>query len=237
MLRCIALDDEQLALDLLADNINKIPYLQLAASFTNPLQAIKFIHDEPVDLVFLDIQMPGLSGLQFIQSLPSKPMFILVTAYQHFALEGFNLNVVDYLLKPVSLDRFIQACNKARELFLLKKANPTVVKEEVPYFFINIDYSLVKIKYEDITWIEGLKDYIKIHLEKKERPLIARASIKLMEQQLPAAQFIRIHKSYIVSKKHITALRRNSVYLGTMELSVGDHYKDLVAAYAGKPID
>lgn len=235
MLRCIAIDDEELALDLLEDNISKVPWLQMVAKFNNPLHAMNFIQEEQVDLVFLDIQMPGLSGLQFIQSLANKPMFILVTAYQKFALEGFNLSVVDYLVKPVALDRFIQACNRARELHQLKKNNTD--QKEATYFFINVDYSLVKINFDDIIWIEGLKDYMKIHLEKTTRPIIARATIKSMEQQLPASLFIRIHKSYIVSKKHITAIRKNSVFLNSMELNVGDNYKHLVAALAGKPIE
>src|SRR5215831_9471125 len=120
MLTCVAIDDEPLALELLEDNISKVPYLQLAASHNNPLEAFKFLQEHPVDLVFLDIQMPGLTGLQFIQSLPRKPMFILVTAYEKFALEGFNLDVVDYLVKPVAFDRFLKACNKAFELHNLR---------------------------------------------------------------------------------------------------------------------
>src|SRR5215210_103151 len=163
MLRCIAIDDEELALELLVDNISKVPYLQLIATSGNPIEAINIIQQQQVDLVFLDIQMPGLTGLQLIQSLPNKPMFILVTAYEKYALEGFNLNVVDYLVKPVPLDRFIKACNKAWELFQLKNNKPSeTAKETEPYFFLNVDYSHIKIVFDDIMWVEGLKDYIKI---------------------------------------------------------------------------
>ena len=235
MLRCIAIDDEELALDLLEDNISKVTFLHLVAKFNNPLHALKLIQEETIDLIFLDVQMPGLTGLQLIQSLANKPMFILVTAYQKFALEGFNLNVVDYLVKPVALDRFIQACNKAWEWHRLK--NMESIKDNPGYFFISIDYSMVKIDFDDIIWIESLKDYVKIHLQKTTRPLIARISMKSLEQQLPPSQFIRIHKSYITSKKHITAIRKNSVYINSIELAVGDNYKQAITALAGKSIE
>src|SRR5882757_5407344 len=159
MLRCIAVDDEPLALDLLVDNISKLPYLQLTARCSNAFEAIAILQEQPVDLIFLDIQMPGLTGLQFIQSMAEKPMIILVTAYEKYALEGFNLDVIDYLVKPVSLDRFIKACNKALELHNLrtrKIESPAVFPE---YFFVNVEYSLIKIEFSDIQWIEGLKDY------------------------------------------------------------------------------
>jgi DNA-binding LytR/AlgR family response regulator len=166
MLKCIAIDDEELALELLEDNISKVPFLELIAKTDNSIEALQMIQENKVDLVFLDIQMPGLTGLQLINSIPNKPMFILVTAYEKFALEGFNLNVVDYLVKPVSLDRFIQACNKARELHQLKNKPATESKGSEPaYFFINVDYSHLKIMFEDIMWVEGYKDYIKIHLK------------------------------------------------------------------------
>ncbi len=235
MLRCIAIDDEDLALELLADNISRVPYLQLVAATDNPVEAITIIQQQQIDLVFLDIQMPGLTGLQVIQTLHIRPMFILVTAYEKYALESYNFNVVDYLVKPVSLDRFIQACNKAWELHKLKSKHSDVVKDADPaYFFINADYSHVKIVYADIMWIEGLKDYIKIHLKSSSKPIVARISMKSMEEQLPASMFIRIQKSYIISKDYITSVKKNSVFIGPIELSVGDSYKDAVAALLGK---
>src|SRR5436305_9076353 len=146
MLKCIAVDDEPLALELLEDNISKIPYLQLIASFNNPIDALKTLQETPVDLIFLDIQMPGLTGLQMIQTISNKPMFILVTAYEKYALDGYDLNVVDYLVKPVSLDRFIKACNKAFEIFQLKNNQQATAKKEKPaYMFLNVDYSQVKV--------------------------------------------------------------------------------------------
>lgn len=229
MLRCIAIDDEELALELLEDNIRSVPYLQLVATCSNALEAMKVLQQQPVDLIFSDIQMPGLTGLQFIQSVPQHCMFILVTAYEKYALEGFNLNVVDYLVKPVPLERFIKACNKAWELHNLKN-KPAAAAHEEPggYFFINVDYSLLKIVFADVSWIEGLKDYVKIHLKSSDKPVVARISMKALEEQLPAPLFLRVHKSYIVSKDSITAIRKNSVFLKTFELPVGDNYKDAV---------
>lgn len=235
MLRCIAIDDEELALELLEDNIKKVPHLQLVATCENAIEAINIIQHEQIDLVFLDIQMPGLTGLQLIQSLAIKPMFILVTAYEKYALESYNLNVVDYLVKPVAFDRFLKACNKAWELFKLKNTAATTLKEaESPYFFLNVDYSHIKVVFADIIWVEGLKDYIKIHLKSTTKPVVARISMKSIEEQLPASIFIRIQKSYIVSKDYITAVRKNSVFIGTAELPVGENYKEAVMALLGK---
>lgn len=232
MLRCIAIDDEELALELLEDNIRKVPGLELAGTFTNPLQALDLLRQGKIDLVFLDIQMPGITGLQFIQSVPQKCLFILVTAYEHYALEGFNLNVVDYLLKPVPFDRFVLACNRAQELHHLQQA--TAGKQDQPaasYLFIPMDYKMQKVNFADILWIEGLKDYVKIHLQGEAHPLVTRMSMKTLEEQLPQSGFLRIHKSFIVSKNAITAMRKNSVFIGIHELPVGDHYKEAVDGF------
>ena len=235
MLRCIAIDDEPLALELLVDNISKVPFLELVAECSNALEALKVLQDQKVDLVFLDIQMPGLTGLQFIQSLAEKPMFILITAYEKYALDGYTLDVLDYLVKPVSLDRFIKACNKARELHELKlKGNNSTGNSKADYFFVNVDYKLLKVVFADITFIEGLKDYIKIHLKSTTRSVITRMSMKSVEEQLPEADFLRIHKSYIVSIAHITAIMKNSVFIGELEIPVSDNYRDTLATLTGK---
>ncbi|WP_245898687.1 LytR/AlgR family response regulator transcription factor [Chitinophaga niastensis] len=233
MMKCIAIDDEPLALDLLEDNISKVPYLQLVGKCNNAFEAIEVLRQQTVDLIFLDIQMPGLTGLQFLQSLASKPLVILITAYEKYALDGFNLDVTDYLVKPVSLERFIKACNKAQELHQLKSSSKTN-KEQADFFFVNVDYSLLKVVFSDIIWIEGLKDYIKIHLKSTTRPIITRMSIKGLEEQLPPAKFIRIHKSYIISVAAITSIRKNSVFLDEQELPVGDTYREALYTIAGK---
>lgn len=235
MLRCLAIDDEPLALELLEDNIRQVPYLQLAGSCSNALDALKLLQKEPVDLIFLDIQMPGLTGLQFIQSLTQRPMIILVTAYEHFALEGFNLDVVDYLVKPVALDRFIKACNKAQELYNLRNQRSLGPAHTPDYIFVNVDYSLQKVSFSEIEWIEGLKDYVRIFLRNNQRPVVTRLSLKNLEDQLPAGRFIRIHKSYIVSLAAITAIRKNSLFIGDTEIPVGDNYRDALNSVIHKP--
>lgn len=175
--------------------------------------------------------MPGLTGLQFIESMTEKPMIILITAYKQYALEGYNLDVTDYLVKPVSLDRFIKACNKAKQLFELKSTPKIAPKPE--YIFVNADYSMVKITLNDIIYIEALKDYISFHLKSARHPVITRMPMKTIEEQLPATMFIRIHKSYIVSVSFITAIRKSSVFIDLLELPLSDTYRHNVAALTG----
>ena len=230
----MAVDDEPLALELLEDNISKAPYLQLVAKLSSATEALAFLQSTQVDLIFLDIQMPGLSGLQFIQSLEQKPMIILVTAYEKFALQGFNLAVTDYLVKPVPLERFLKACNRAWELHQLKTAGKALQENTPDYFFVNVDYSLLKINIPDIVWIEGLKDYIKIHLKGSAKPVVTRLGMKVIQDQLSSTKFLRIHKSYIVSAESITSVRKSSVFIGTLELPVGENYREVVNAFTGK---
>lgn len=236
MLRCIAIDDEPLALELLADNISKVPFLELVAECSNPLEALKVMQEQKIDLVFLDIQMPGLTGLQFIQSLAEKPMFILITAYEKYALDGYTHDVLDYLVKPVALDRFIKACNKAKDMHELKMkgSGNSAANQKADYFFVNVDYKLLKVVFTDITFIEGLKDYIKIHLKSTSRPIITRMSMKSVEEQLPETEFIRVHKSYIVSAIHITAVMKNSIFINELELPVSDNYRDSLSLLTGR---
>lgn len=231
MIRCLAIDDEPLALELLVDNISKVPFLQLVASCDNVMDAMKVMEQQSPDLIFLDIQMPGLTGLQFIESMIEKPMIILITAYKQYALEGYNLDVTDYLVKPVSLDRFMKACNKAKQLFELKSTPKIAAKPE--YIFVNADYSMVKITLTDIIYIEGLKDYISFHLKSAKHPLITRMPMKTIEEQLPQSTFIRIHKSYIVSISFITAIRKSSVFIDSLELPLSDTYRHAFSVLTG----
>jgi two-component system LytT family response regulator len=234
MLNCIAVDDEPLALSLLVDYISKIPYLRLEATCGDGFEAAKILQEKEIDLMFVDIQMPGLTGLQLIQSLARRPMVIIITAYKKFAPEGFDLDVVDYLIKPVGLDRFMKACNKAQELYDLRTANTPSAEPE--FFFVNVDYSLVKVIFADIIWIEGSGDYVKIHLKSAPKPLLVRTSAKTLESELPAEKFLRIHKSYIVAVASITAIRKNSLFIGELELPVGETYRNTLRQLTGRDL-
>jgi DNA-binding LytR/AlgR family response regulator len=222
MMSCLVVDDERLVRELLEDNIRQIPYLRLAGSCKNALEAAEFLQREPVDLLFLDIRMPRISGLQLLQSLQIPPLVILVTAYEQYALEGFNLNVVDYLLKPFAFDRFLKACNRAHDLLKLRGKGEVGGVEE---FFVHVEYTLVKIVVAEIDYVEGLKDYIKIHLASAPRPVLTRMSMKAIEEKLPAAAFVRTHKSYLVATRRITAIKRDFVCLGPVEIPIGEAYK------------
>ncbi|MDE3213009.1 MAG: response regulator transcription factor [Bacteroidota bacterium] len=235
MLRCVAIDDEPLALELLADNISKVPFLNLVAQCSDPLEALQVVRETQPDLIFLDIQMPGISGLQFLKGLTTKPMAIFITAYEKYALDSYSLDVIDYLVKPVALERFIKACNKAWELYLLRNPqNQSQAHEQNLYIFVNVEYSLVKVVLSDIVYIEGLKDYIKIHLHSTGKPVITRMNMKAIEDELPADRFLRIHKSFIVSIDYITSLRKSSLFLKEIELPVGEAYKDSLSKFTGK---
>jgi len=237
MMRCIAIDDEKWALELLADNIRHIPFLELVARCKNAREVSEVLHNEKIDLIFLDVQMPGLNGLQFIQTLPDPPMTILVTAYEQYALEGFNLSVVDYLVKPVSLERFTKACNKAQLLFDMKRSKLSAVIDRDEHIFVNVEYNLVKIIFDNINYIEGLKDYLKIHLTTSARPVLTRMSLKSMEEKLPHGRFVRTHKSFIVSIPKITSVKRDCVCINEKEIPVGETYKgslDIITGGARK---
>ena len=233
MINCIAVDDEPLALKLLQDNISKVPFLQLVAACTDAFEAMKALQENKIDLIFIDIQMPGLTGLQFIGSLENKPLVIFITAYKQYALESYDLSVVDYLVKPVALDRFIKACNRAKELHELKTIKQQPSAE---YFFLNVDYSQVKIMFDDIIWIESLGDYVKVNLKNTKKPLLVRTSLKAIEIELPPNKFIRIHKSYLIAIAEITAVRKNSVFIKELELPVGETFRETIEKIVRKEL-
>ena len=229
MMRCLIVDDEKLALDLMEDNIRQVPFLQLVARCKNPLDAMEILNSESIDLIFLDIQMPGITGIQFLQSLKNSAMVVFVTAYEKYALEGYNLDVLDYLVKPVSFERFLKAANKALELFNLRNNQSKSSGEPADhpgYIFVSADYSLVKINIEDITVIEGLKDYIRIHLGPSAKPVITRMSMKAIEDKLPSQQFIRVHKSYIISIHRIASIRKGRILIDHLEIPISDNYRE-----------
>jgi len=235
MMRCIVVDDEQLVRELLEDNIRQVPFLQLAATCKNALEAAAVLQAEPIDLVFLDIRMPRLSGIQFFQSLDRPPLVILVTAYEKYALEAFNLHAVDYLLKPFSFERFLKACNRAYDLFRLQQNSRTAVPDEPEDFFVNVEYTQVKIPVPDIQYIEGLKDYIKIYLSSSPRPVLTRMTMKAIEERLPSPAFVRTHKSFLVAAKKITAVKRDIVCIGEKEIPVSEFYKENINRILNRP--
>jgi two-component system LytT family response regulator len=228
MLHCIAIDDEPLALDLLEDNIRSIPFLSLKARCRNAMDAMEVMQREHIDLVFSDIQMPGLTGLQLIQSLTVKPMFILITAHEKFALASYDLDVVDYLLKPVAYERFVKACNRALDYSNLLQANQHTRQDTKEFIFVPVDYEMVKVTLADVLMIEGVKDYVRIYYQTPIRTLLVRISMKAILEMLPATSFIRIHKSFIVNVRKITTIRKNDLFVGDRELPIGEQYKDQV---------
>jgi len=232
-IRCIAVDDEKLALDLLEDNIGRIPNLQLVARCNNAFEATELLQREKVDVVFIDIQMPGLTGIQFLKTIKvePKPVFIFITAYAEFAIEGFNLDVIDYLLKPVSFERFLKAVNKASEYIQLMRVGTS--QPNNAFFFVHAEYSLVKVFKQDITRVEGLKDYIKIFLSTSTRPIITRQSLKAMEEILPKSKFFRVHKSYIVNLEKIVSIRKGRIKLADREVPVSDSFSSAFYAAIG----
>jgi DNA-binding LytR/AlgR family response regulator len=229
MIRCLAVDDEMLALDLVEDNIRKVPFLELVKACRSGLEAMEILRTEAVDLLFLDIQMPDLSGIQMLKSLPRKPMVIFTTAFSSYATEGFDLDVIDYLLKPYSFERFLKAVNKAREymtLHDLARKQPSSREETASpsYLFVKADYKLYKIDLHDILYIEGLKDYVKIYTG--EKPIVTQMSMKTVEEKLPAKDFIRVHRSYIVAFHKIDFIQKQMLTIGKKEIPVSEHYRD-----------
>lgn len=227
-MRCIVVDDEPLIRDLLEDNIRRVPFLELAASCKNAVEALALLHKEGIDLIFLDIRLPGLNGLQLLRSLDHPPFVIMVTAYEEYAVESFNLQVADYIIKPFGFDRFLKACNRAAELFRMKNA---AVASEMKSndFFVNVEYTMVKIVVANVDYIEGLKDYIKIHFSSGTKPVLTRMSLKSMEAKLPAGAFIRTHKSFLVAVSKITTIKRDLVCIGATEIPVSETFRENIS--------
>lgn len=234
MMKVLIIDDEPLALDLLEDSLKHVNTMQIMGRCRNAGEAIIEMQKQPIDLIFSDIYMPGINGLQLVKSLTQRPMVIFVTAYEKFAIDGFELDVVDYLVKPVPLDRFLRACHKALDLFELRKNHvpQPVIKN---YFFLHADYNLIKINFDQVEYIEGLKDYIKVHFINQQKPVLSRISLKAVEVQLPADQFFRVHKSYLVNLQHVSQMRRGRIKLATIEVPLSDSYRDVINRMIGKP--
>lgn len=232
ILTCIAVDDEPLALGLIGGFIEQTPFLQLLGKYSSGIAAMKELPELKPDVIFLDIQMPDLSGMELAhwlsQSPNLAPVVIFTTAFNHFALEGYKVNALDYLLKPFSYEEFLRAANKAlnwREMLGSGEAGKT--KDDPDEFlFLKSEYQLVKVMFRDILYVEGLKDYAKVHFSTGEKSLLSLITLKLLEQRLPARQFMRVHRSFIISLDKIKSVTRNTIQIGDIHIAVGEQYKD-----------
>jgi DNA-binding LytR/AlgR family response regulator len=230
MIRAIAIDDEPPALKVLEEFCGQTDFLALEKTFTRPSEALKHLRKFPVDLIFLDIKMPSITGIELYKEVPQETMAIFTTAYSEYAVEGFNLNAIDYLLKPFTLARFQQAVNKANEFYAF---NNQKARTSEQHLFIRADYSLVKVAVDEIFYIEGLDDYIKIHFQGK-RPVVARMTMKAILEKLPAAKFIRVHRSFIVPLARIENIRNKTIALGDVKIPVGASYEEEFTRRFGK---
>lgn len=221
-IRCIAIDDEPLALEILTEDLQKIDFLEVKGSFLSAIHAQKYLEDNEVDLVFSDIRMPTLTGTQFLRSLEKPPMFVFTTAYEQFAIEGFELKAIDYLMKPFSFDRLKAAAERAYELFLLK--NQSKSSEQRRFFYVFAEYQKVKIYEDEIIYIEGLKDYVKIFLVNQSRPILTRLNLKAVEGKLSEKHFCRVHQSFIVSLDKISSVQKNSLIINKIKINIGQSY-------------
>jgi two-component system response regulator LytT len=232
ILQCIAVDDEPLALGLVCAFINKTPFLNLAGKYSSAVEALEAIHELSVDLIFLDIQMPDLTGIELARIIETSgnqgPRIIFTTAFNQFALDGFRVDALDYLLKPFNYEEFLKAASKGKAYvdLLQRASNHAVPEAKEDYLFLKVEYQLVRIAYDDILYIEGLKDYVKVILKSDTKPVLSLTSLKALEEKLPSAKFMRVHRSFIVNLDKIGAVTRNTIQIGTVTIPVSDQYKE-----------
>lgn len=242
ILRCALVDDEPLALSLLESYVRKTDSLELCGSYSSAIQAMKSLPEHPVDLLFLDIQMPELNGLEFSRMVSDNTRIIFTTAFEQYAIDGYRVNALDYLLKPISYNDFIEAVNKALQWFELRKKaeTPDSVRTSLPtdsnHIYVKSDYKIVQIELDKILYIEGLKDYIKIYTEDNPRPILSLTSMKTMEEKLPSNRFIRVHRSYIVQKQKIKIIDKGRIVFGKEYIPVSDSYKQELQNYVNEHI-
>jgi DNA-binding LytR/AlgR family response regulator len=243
-LNCIAVDDEPLALGLVSKFIEQTPFLSLAGKYASGVDALKAIHTEKIDLIFLDIQMPDLNGMELARVLDrgtGKPRVIFTTAYNQFAFEGYKVDALDYLLKPFNYQEFLRAAQKALHYFdlLNRPATPTPAvidaeRADENYLFLKVEYQLVRIALDEILYIESLKDYVRVELKSPGKAILSLTNLKTLQEKLPPKRFMRVHRSFIVSLDQITSMTKNSVQVGNKLITIGDQYKDAFAQFVGK---
>ncbi|MCR4860035.1 MAG: LytTR family DNA-binding domain-containing protein [Bacteroidales bacterium] len=223
MITCIIVDDEPLAVSLMETYVRKTPFLELRGSFTSASAAFRFLQEHPTDLLFCDIQMPNLSGMELSRMLPGRTRVIFTTAFSQYALEGFKVHALDYLLKPVSYADFLAAATHAQTVIGASAPGAESAKKSI---FVKTEYRLQQIELERITFIEGLKDYMKINTDDGNAPILTLVRMKSMEEQLPGDQFVRVHRSYIVNVRKIDAIERNHIIMGKERIPIGESYQD-----------
>lgn len=239
-LNCIAVDDEPLALGLVCKFIEQTPFLTLAGQYHSAIDALEAIHSQPIDLVYLDIQMPDLSGMELarvIAKTAKRPLIVFTTAFAQFGIEGYKVDALDYLLKPFNYEEFLRTANKAHAYYELINRSATANEPgyaDEQYLFLKVEYQLLRIALDDILYIEGLKDYVKVHLQNNEKGILSLTSLKALEEKLSAKKFMRVHRSYIVALDKITAMTKNSLQVGKVNISVGDQYKQAFSDFVGK---
>ncbi|MCB9017310.1 MAG: LytTR family DNA-binding domain-containing protein [Paludibacteraceae bacterium] len=229
-LKCIIIDDEPLALGLMEGYVTKTDFLSLCGKYSSAVKAMAELNETKPDVIFIDIQMPDLNGLEFSKMIGGdKSKIIFTTAFEQYAVDGFKVNALDYLLKPISYPDFLQAANKALQWFELTnsaKTTPAEIGKEKKSIFVKTDYKLMQIELKNILYIEGLKDYVKIHLENEPNPILSLMSMKSLEDQLPEDKFIRVHRSFIVQPEKIKVIERNRIVFGKQYIPISDSYKD-----------
>lgn len=225
MIRCIAIDDEPLALQQMTSYIEKTPFLDLQGAFDNALSALEFLQTDQVDLMYVDINMPDLSGMDFVKSLSNPPKVIFTTAYRDYALEGYKVDAADYLLKPISYIDFLSASEKTRQRYFDKKETEQSIQTNDEFLFIKSEYKIVKIAYADIQYIEGMREYVRIFL-KDQKAIMTLMSMKKIEGHLPKSKFMRVHRSYIVNLNRVSTIERMRIVFGKVYIPVSDQYKE-----------
>ena len=234
-IKCAIIDDEPLAIELLVSYVNKIPFMDLQGKYSNAVDAMKGITDNPVDLVFLDIKMPELNGMELSKMLPESTRVVFTTAFEQYAVDGYRINALDYLLKPITYHEFLEACNKALQWFKMVQQVEEPKTPEATSIFIKSEYKLLQIELDDIRYIEGLKDYVKIYTEQSPHPILSLMNMKAIEQMLPSSRFVRVHRSYIVQKSKIREIDRNRiVYDDNLSIPIGDSYKQAFLDFLGQ---
>lgn len=233
MINCLIVDDEPIAISVLENYVSKTPFLNLKGKCLSASQALEIMGHESIDLIFLDIQMPDINGLELSKSLGDSVKIIFTTAFEQYALDGFKVNALDYLLKPFNYEEFLKAALKAKTWFDLKK-RPDAILSEKDSLLVNSEYKLIKISLKDILYIEGLKDYVKIFIENAPRPVMTLMTMKGLEEQLPSTQFMRVHRSYIVNLNRIQAIERSGIVINKMIIPIADKYKEVFNQYLAK---